>query len=166
MATRSRLPAGPWLRVVADGELAGLVTNYNADTDHAVQPVNVCGVLGPIAFESMNYTISITIGAYVPSPKKVNEVLRSLGEEAQYSVSDFLPMKEDIEDAQGALVIDVLQLRHLKEDYTLEQFEKVYVASEGSQFQANTLVSQNIRLMAVRKANPDRVANPLFPRRR
>ena len=139
--------SGAWMHLVADGDRVGLITNFNHDIDHGLQPVNVIGVRGPVAYDQQNYVCSITIGAFVPHVAG----LRKLPDGGVMSVADFLPLRVDTEAQNQQFVLDDLQVLNTKSGAIVHHFRRVSLASEGSQFQPNTFLALNVRLMAVEK---------------
>ena len=146
MALQDRLvTGGPWLQLVADGEKVALVTNVNSDIDHGLQPINVIGHRGPVGYDQLGYTCSITIGAFVAHLN----AQRTFPDGGSRAVADFLPLKEDTDRADQQFVLDVLQCLNLKTGRVVQQWRQVSLASEGNQFQPNSFLALNARLMAL-----------------
>lgn len=148
MALVDRLPAGgAWMRLVADGENVGLVTNVNHDIDHGLQPIKVIGVRGPVAYDQLDYNLSITIGAFMPHIRGRSD----FPDKGTMSVADFLPLRSQTEMQSQAFILEVLQVLNIKTGDIVHQFNQVSLASEGSQFQPNSYIALNVRMMALEK---------------
>ena len=162
MALTDRIVAGgAWLKLVADGVQVALVTNVNSDIDHGLQPINVIGVRGPVAWDQLGYTCSITIGAFVAH----DDAARQFPDGGSRTVGDFLPLKEDTERSTQQFVVDVLQCENIKTGKIIHQWRRVSLASEGNQFQPNSFLALNVRLMALEQTikngrRPGRVSTP------
>jgi len=142
------IAGGAWVQVVIDGAPVGLATNASYDEDWAVNPANVLNYHGPVDYDSQGYSCTITLGTFVPeipgSGPWPDKGIKTLHE--------YLPLRRDVQQGGGKPgEFGILQFINTSTGEILNQFEKVMIASNGSQISPNAYITANIRLMAVER---------------
>jgi len=140
---------GNLVQVVVDGQNIGLATNASYDEDWAVNPANVLNYLGPIDYDSQGYSCTITLGTFVPEVPGGGP----WPDGGMKTLHDLLPTRRQVQANAGKPGgFDTLQFINTATGDVVNQFEKVMIASNGSQISPNAYVTANIRLMAVERS--------------
>jgi len=144
------IAGGAFVKIVADNNTIGLASGVSYDEDWAVNPANVIGHLGPIAFDSQGYSCSITMQSFLPVDLQQNAGGRSLPGETDTVITDLLPTRQEIQDAGGKpREIETLQFIDILSGVILSQFKDVSIASNGVQVSPNSYITMNIRMVAI-----------------
>jgi len=149
------IAGGAFVKIVADSDTIGLASGVSYDEDWAVNPANVIGHLGPIAFDSQGYSCSITMQSFLPVDLAQNAGGRqNLPGKTDTVITDLLPTRQEIQDAGGKpREIDTLQFIDILTGVILSQFKDVSIASNGVQVSPNSYITMNIRMVAIERIN-------------
>lgn len=147
------IAGGAWVQVKVkkDGKMMplGLATNVSYDEDWGVQPANVLNHLGPVSYDSQNYTCSVTLGTFVP--EKAAD-LTSIPDGGAITVNDLIPTRDEIQlDGKGR-EYETLQFVNTATGAIINQFEKAIVASNGASANPNAYVTANMRFNCVKRS--------------
>lgn len=148
-----RIAGGAWLQVKLefdDGKLysLGLCTNASYDEDWGVQPANVLNHLGPIDYDSQNYSCVINIGTLVPETKASLTLLPDGGEK---TMADVIPTRDQVQlDGKGK-TFGTLQFINTATQEIINQFDEVILASNGVNSSPNAYLTNNMRFNAVER---------------
>lgn len=143
-----RIANGAQVQVVLNGVPIGLATGCGYDEDFALNPAKVIGMLGPIDYDSQDYTCSITLGSY----KAVVPGDGPWPDGGQKTISDFIPIKDDIvNNLNRPNNFDTLQFMNVATGNEANRFRGVSIASNGEQVSPNSYVTKNIRLLAIKR---------------
>jgi hypothetical protein len=147
MATRL-IAGGARVQVLINGAPVGLATNASYDEDWGIQGAQVLNYLGPITYDSQNYSCSISLGTYIP------EVPGSgpWADGGATALADYLPTRTIVAQDQGQPgMFDTLQFLNTHTGKVINQFRNVMIASNGTQLSPGSYVTANVRLMAVER---------------
>jgi hypothetical protein len=146
------IASGAWVqvRIFVDGlwRAIGLATGCSYNEDYGIQPANVLNHLGPISYDSQNYTCSIQLSTFVPERKALLGILADNGE---ITIEDLLPTRDSIQAEGKGKTFDGLAFVNTATNETLREFSEVILASNGEQVQPNQYVSEDVRFMAVKR---------------
>lgn len=150
MATRL-IAGGAWCKVVINGQTVGLASGASYDEDWNVQPANVLNYHGPVDYDSQGYSCRISLQSFVPEPG----VAGPWPDGGSIALHDLLPTRAEVQSNAGKPgMFDTLQFISTSAQKVLCQFEKVMVASNGTQISPNSYVTENISLLAVQRVRP------------
>lgn len=144
------IAGGAWVKVGVqiNGkiEYIGLATGCSYDETYQIQPANVLNYLGPISYDSMGYTCTITVSTFVPEKS-----ITLLNDGGTITIKDILPTRDQIQlDGKGKQ-FDSLVFMNTATGEILHQFSDVIVDSNGEQIAPNSYVTANIRFQAVKR---------------
>jgi len=147
------IAGGAWTQVqfMLDGILKAIAMASGAsyDEDWMVQPANVLNHLGPISLDSQGYSCSLTISSFVPEK---DETLYQDG--GEITIEDLLPYRDTVQiDGKTKEFTQVAFLNTAK-GTTLRSFSGVMVASNGEQISPNSYITNNMRLLALKRDTP------------
>jgi hypothetical protein len=152
-ATQKLIASGAWVQVKikVDGVLKalGLAQGCSYDEDWGVQPANCLNHLGPISYDSQNYSCNINMSAFVPEKKAS---LLTSGDGGETTFADLLPTRDDIQVDGKGKVFEQLVFINTATGEVLNQFEQVILASNGTQVSPNSYVTSNMRFQAVKRS--------------
>jgi hypothetical protein len=146
------IAGGAWvqIKILIEGawKTLGLASGCSYDEDYGIQPANVLNHLGPVSYDSQGYSCTINLSAFVPENAAALSILPDGGE---ITINDVLPLRDDIQrDGQGKS-FEGLGFFNTATQESLNEFSKVIIASNGKQVSPNQYVSENMRLMAVKR---------------
>jgi len=144
------IAGGAWTQIMVsiDGVLkaVGLASGCSYDEDWGIQQANVINHLGPISLDSQGYTCSISISIFVPE-----KTLVLYADGGEITIEDLLPYRDDVQiDGKGKEFEQLLFMNTAK-NKVLRSFSSVVVASNGEQISPNAYVTENMRLMAIKR---------------
>ncbi len=140
------IAGGAWIQVLINGEPVGLANNAGYDEDWAVNPANVLNYHGPVDYDSQGYSCSVNLGTFVPERPDMTP----WPDGGVKALADFLPTRKLVQSNDGKPgEFDLLQFVNTATGEILNQFEKVMLASNGTQISPNSYVTANMRFMAV-----------------
>jgi len=142
-----RLSAGgARVQVWANGQIVGLATGATYDEDFGVVPAEVIGIIGPIDYDSQNYSCSLSLATFVPEVPDGGP----WPDGGTKTIEDFIPLRKTIQGNAGKPgQIDLLQFINNATGEIVNQFSKVMIASNGEQIQARSYLTKNVRMFAV-----------------
>ena len=144
------------IQVIRNGSPAvplGLVTGASYDEDFGVQGSRVIGFLGPLTYDSQDYSCMINLGSYVPQTQGTSNTNAPYPDGGVKNLMDFLPTRSQIQANNGIPGgFDTVQFVNLATGAILNQFEGVVISSDGTQIAPNSYLTNNIRLLAVERS--------------
>lgn len=165
--TKKIIAAGSWCRVeYYDGtnwNPLGLVTDASYNEDFHVTPGKVLGFLGPISYDSQDYSCTINIGAYVPEkPNDPNRIGAAEGD----ALTDLLITRSQVQLQGKGQTFPALRFvntgpENTTGDVTLALFAYVIVATDNMDVRPSAYVTNKITLYAVERLDPTQATLPL-----
>ena len=139
---------GASLQVLVNGIPVGLATQASYDEDWGITPANVLNYLGPVDYDSQNYSCAINLGTFWPeipgSGPWPDGGTKTLG--------DFLPTRSQVQSNNGKpQEFDLLQFLNTATGQIVAQFRKCVLASNGMQISPNSFITVNVRMMSVER---------------
>lgn len=161
--TKKIIASGSWVRVQYsdDGTTwnsLGLVTKASYNEDFHVMPAKVLGQLGPISYDSQDYSCDISIGAFIPEVP--NDTNRNGSAAAGNAIADMLPTRSSVQQLGKGKTFYAMRFINTGteastgEDEILALFSGVIVASDGADIQPGNYIQNNIKLYAVERLDP------------
>lgn len=147
------IAGGAWLQIkveLDDGKLysLGLATSASYDEDWGIQPANVIGHLGPVDYDSQNYSCVINIGTLVPETKDSISLLPDGGE---ITMNDMIPTRDEIQLNGKGKLFPIMQFVNIATQEIMNQFADVILASNGSNASPNAYITNNMRFNSVKR---------------
>jgi len=147
------IAGGAWVQVKVqydDGKwyAIGLASGCSYDEDWSLQPANVLNHLGAVSYDSQGYTCSITINAFVSNNAGAINILPDGGEK---TLGDLLPLRDDVQKNGKGRTFTGLAFVNTATAESLNEFQDVAVAGNGVQVAANSQVTINMRMNAVKR---------------
>jgi hypothetical protein len=131
----------------------GLVTGASFDEDFGIQGARVIGYLGPVSYDSQDYSCMINLGTYVPQTQGSSNSNAPYPDGGQKTLADYLPTRAQIQSNNGVPGgFNTLQFVNTATGAIVNQFENVIIASDGTQISPNSYLTNNVRLMAVERS--------------
>jgi len=144
------ITGGAWAQLVIDGSPVGLATQATYTEDWGVAPANVLGYLGPMDYDSQNYSCQITIGSFLPEIPGSG----AWPDGGSLALTDLLPSRSDVQSNGGKPgEFDLLQFINKATGGVMAQFRKVMITNNGQQINPNTYVTVNISMLAIERVN-------------
>lgn len=146
------IAAGAWVqvKVLIEGQwrAIGMATGASYNEDYSVQPANVLNHLGPISYDSQNYSCRVNMSTFVPERK---ELLAILPDKGEITIEDLLPTRDQIQVDGKGKQFDGLMFVNTATGEVLRQFQDVIVASNGQQVSPNQYITEDIQFFAVKR---------------
>jgi len=142
------IAGGARVQVFFDGEPVGLATGVSYDEDWGVNPANTLNHLGPIDYDSQGYSCSINMSTFIPEvPNKVG----GWPDGGIKALADYLPTRDTVQASGKPGEIGSVVFMNTSTNLPINSFEKVMIASNGTQLNPNSYLTANIRMMAVQR---------------
>ncbi len=156
------IAAGSWVKVEyqdtsGNWNRLGLVTKASYQEDFHVLPAKVLGFLGPISYDSQDYSCQISIGAFIPEIPNNADVAAAAG---GAPLNDMLPTRSDVQKLGKGKTFQALRFLNTGpeqtagQDVIIAQFSYVIVASDNADLQPGQYLMNNITLYAVERIDP------------
>lgn len=131
----------------------GLVTGASYDEDFGIQGSRCLNFLGPLTYDSQDYSCMINLGSYVPQKQGSGTTDAPYPDGGTKNLMDFLPLRSTIQSNQGIPGgFDTVQFVNTATGAIVNQFENVVIASDGTQVSPNSYLTNSIRLLAVERS--------------
>lgn len=144
------IAGGAWAQVVIDGSPVGMATNATYTEDWGVAPANVVGYLGPMDYDSQNYSCQITIGTFMPEVPGQT----AWPDGGAVALSDLLPNRAEVQSNGGKPgEFDLLQFLNKATGDVIAQFRKVMITNNGAQINPNTYITANVSMLAIERVD-------------
>ena len=144
------IAGGAWIQVKVDidGELKaiGMANSASYDESFQVQGAQVIGHLGPLTYDSQGYSCSINLATFVP--ERVQTLYKDGGE---ITINDILPTRDQIQADGKGKQFDRLVFVNKATNEVLNSFEEVIIDGNGAQINPNTYVTNNLRMLSVKR---------------
>lgn len=153
----SRIPSGQilggsWVQVKfvkpSNEDLISLAREVSYNEDFRVQPAEVIGFLGPIAYDSLGYQCQFTIGLLVPRPGAVDISGRKIGTVLQ----EYFPTRSQILDNGFMPEIDINFYDYKDTSDLLNEFRGAVLATNSMQVQPNQYAVRNATFFTVERS--------------
>jgi hypothetical protein len=121
-----------------------ICSEFSYDEDFHVNPAEVIGYLGPIAYDSQGYTCQITMSLYVKRPSSKNLTL------PWEDIARIFPIRDDIL-LDGALAENILRVYDIATGDILNEFIGCVLSTNGVQIRPNSYITRNARFFSVER---------------
>jgi len=149
------LGGGAWMLVSLTKMVAGtstpeftvdlsIASELTYDEDYHVNPAEVIGFLGPIAYDSQGYTCQLSMTLYVKRPSSADTTL------PWDDIEKIFPLREQIIQ-DGALAENELRIYDIATFDILNAFEGCVLSTNGVQLRPNSYITRNARYYAVQR---------------
>jgi hypothetical protein len=138
-------------RVSVNGDnpniILGLSTNVSYQEDFQLQDANVLGVLGPVSIDPHGYTLSITVGVFVPAKKKIgNDTYQS---NITKGVLEMLPVRSDLFATSKGKVFQSMDFYDKDSNTVLAKFVGCVLQNTGMNIEGQTYAKANVQFRAI-----------------
>jgi len=122
-----------------------ICSEFTYDEDFHVNPAEVIGFLGPIAYDSQGYSCQLSMGLYVRRPGSTNTTL------PWDDINALFPLREDI-ILDGALAENIIRVYDIGSGQILNEFIGCVLSTNGVQIRPNSYITRNARYFAVQRS--------------